>query len=182
MPKMSYEVCMDFLKLYESYKDISEGELRECVVSLEDIGSGAEVVDIANGIANAEIRLRLIEKAIRLGATFTEDDYLALDGKISSQLYIDLAKYGQMDLGSAENVARVLQEIFDPNAKRALYERAYIDDVRFTPAQLDRIGYDDIDSAHDNEDYCEDDTERPKGLGCLGAFLALGTLFSRKKK
>ena len=54
---------MDFLKLYESYKDISEGELRECVVSLEDIGSGAEVVDIANGIANAEIRLRLIEKA-----------------------------------------------------------------------------------------------------------------------
>ena len=173
---------MDFVRLYESYKYMSERELRERVVALEDIGNGDEVIDIADGITNVEIRLRLIEKAIKLGATFTEENYLALDGLISSQLYVDLAKYGDLELGTAEDVTSVLEQITDPNAKRALYERAYIDDVRFTPSQLDRIGYDDIDSAHDNEDYREDDKAMPKGAGCLFALVAFTSLFSRKKK
>ena len=147
--------------LYNEYSKMNESELRDAILSLTDIGTGHEVTDVFSNVDNAEIRLRLIEKAVELGVGFTEADYLRLDDQIPSALYVKIAKYSNMIFGTAEEVTEALVAITDPNARRALYERSYIEDVNFTRSQLNRIGYEDIDSAHDE---VEDEATRSRGL------------------
>ena len=170
-------------KLYEEYSDMSDSLLRSSIMSLEDIGSGYEVVSVITDIDNAEIRLRLIERAMELGAVFDEDDFATLDGEIPSYLLVKLAKYGNIEFGASGDVADSLCCIIDENARRALYERAYLEDVRFTAQELDDIGYDEIDSAHDelyDEDEADEVTEE-KHYGCLWALL-FGLFFIGKPK
>lgn len=154
-------------RFYDEYSDMSDDVLRASVMSLENVGSGSEVVDVVTDIDNVEIRLRMTERAMELGAIFSEYDFERLDGEIPSYLLVKLAKYGKIEFGSSEDVADTLTDLIDENAKRALYERAYIDDIRFTSDQLEEIGYDDIDSAHDE---IEDELEE-KQLGCLWSLL-----------
>ena len=178
---------MNWNTLYGSYADMSEPVLRESVLFLTDVGMGCEVVDILSKTDNREIRLRLIEKAIQLGAVFTENDFARLDGEIPSAIYVNLARFARFEFGTGESVAHALASILDGNAKRAIYERAYIEDVKFTPGQLCLIGYEDIDSAHDTvEDDMADeeipDKQNHSGYGCLGALIGLGTIFGRGKR
>ena len=170
-------------RLYEEYSDMPDSLLRSRIMSLENVGSGYEVVSLLTDIDNAEIRLRLIERAMELGAVFDEDDFATLDGEIPSYLLVKLAKYGNIEFGASGDVADSLCCIIDENARRALYERAYLEDVRFTAQELDDIGYDDIDSAHDelyDEDEADEVTEE-KHYGCLWALL-FGLFFIGKPK
>lgn len=175
---------MDWYSLYDKYLDMPDHVLRASVISLSDIGLGSEVADIITNIENAEIKLRLIEKSIRLDATFSENDYARLEGEIPADLLVKLAKYGNMEFGMSEMVTEALENIVDENVKMALYERAYIEDVKFSKKQLDRIGYKDIDSAHDAaEDTQLSDTVRKGiGCGCLGVILGLGIISKLTKK
>ena len=84
--------------LYNEYSKMNESELRDAILSLTDIGTGHEVTDVFSNVDNAEIRLRLIEKAVELGVGFTEADYLRLDDQIPSALYVKIAKIQQYDL------------------------------------------------------------------------------------
>ena len=160
---------MEWYIFYEEYSNMSDVNLRNNVISLSDIGDGNEVVDVITNINNAEIRLRLLEKAMELDAVFTEEDFLNLDGEIPSALYVKLARYGNLELGTGEDVTFALESIFDENARRALYERAYIDDVKFTVEQLERIGYEDIDSAH--QPFMEERRSEKTGYGCMGCLI-----------
>ena len=169
---------MRWYELYIGYSTMTDDTLRSSVLSLNEIGSGSEVVDTITGIANAEIRIRLIEKAMALGAVFSEKDCARLDSYIPSFLLVKLAKYGNLEFGLPEEAASVIGGIADENVKRALYERANVEDIKFTPYQLELMGYDDIDSAHDR---IGENEEEKKQIGCLG-FLLLGWLLGCKKK
>ena len=175
---------MDWYSLYDKYLDMPDHVLRANIMSLSDIGLGVEVVNIITDITNAEIRLRLFEKALKLDAVFTEDDYARLDEEIPASFLAKLAKYGNIEFGTAEKVTEALASIADENAKRALYERAYIEDIKFSKEQLDRIGYEDIDSAHDVVEDTELSNTVQKGMacGCLGAILGLGIISKLTKK
>lgn len=152
---------MNWFDLYKKYREMPDAELREGVLSLDDMGRGSEVTEIVTGIQNLEIRMRLMERAIRMGAVFTEADVMKLDGTIPAYILVNVARYGSMELGSGDEVAKVLENLTDENVKRAFYERAYLDDVRFTPEELLRIGYEEIDSAHQTVE--EDDEPKKRG-------------------
>ena len=60
---------MEWNGFYNSYSRMTDVDLRGAVISLDDIGSGEEVTDVLTDISNAEIRLRLFDKAVELGAS-----------------------------------------------------------------------------------------------------------------
>ena len=78
---------------YDRYEDWSESTLRTRISSLEDIGYGEEVVDVVLDVSDEKLRVQLIRKAIRLGVTFTHDDFTNLDGEIPDELYAEVASY-----------------------------------------------------------------------------------------
>ena len=154
---------MNWLDLYKKYREMPDAELRAGVLALDDMGTGSEVTEVVTGIENIEIRMRLMERAIRMGAVFTEADVMKLDGTIPAYILVNVARYGSMELGSGDEVARVLENLSDENVKRAFFERAYLDDVRFTSEELERIGYEEIDSAHQTVEE-EDEPKKSGGL------------------
>ena len=82
---------------YDSFWDWSDSTRRTRISSLEDIGSGEEVVEVILEIADEKIRSQLIRKAMKLGASFTSDDFMNLDGELPSELYEELGKYTGYD-------------------------------------------------------------------------------------
>ena len=175
-------MTVNWSSFYEKYDSMSDSRLRECVMNLSDIGSGEEIADVITDIDNVEIKLRLLEHSMELDAVFTESDYARLDGEIPSFNLTKLAKYGNIEFGSAEEVAEAIADMIDEPASRALYERAYIEDVRFSAEHFELMGYDNIDSAYDEiEDDEEEEEKERRPIGCLG-FLLIGWLLSSKKK
>jgi len=165
---------------YNSYSKMTDSVLRETIISLYEIGSGEVITDVVTDINNAEIKLRLIDKALELKATFTESDFVRLEGEIPPALLVKLARFGEIEFGNGNDVADAITSIYDDNVGRSLYERAYVDDVRFTQEHLDRMGYENIDSAHDP--LVEDSRSQSKRYGCLAAFIGLGTVLGRRKR
>ena len=174
---------MKWVDFYKQYSDLDDATLRKAIMSLYDIGMGDEVAEAVDRINNAEIRMRLVERAMELDAIFTQDDIVILDNRIPSPLLVKLIKYGNLELGDADDITSAVENIFDRDACRALYERAYIEDVKFTSDHLDRMGYEDIDSAHDvlpeNNDAKK---STAAGCGCLGLLLGLGIISELTKK
>ena len=171
---------MEWNGFYNSYSRMTDVDLRGAVISLDDIGSGEEVTDVLTDINNAEIRLRLFDKAVELGAIFTEGNFVLLNGEIPSALLVNLARYGSVEFGMGEDVAEAIESISDDNLCRTLYERAYIEDVRFTSAQLERMGYENIDSAHDST--LEEKDPEIKRCGCLLALIGFDAFFGKRGK
>ena len=163
---------------------MSESKLGEAVFSLDYVGPGAEVAEVVTDIKNPEIRMRLVERAMELDADFSAEDFEILDTEIPSALLVKLARYGNVEFGSAEDVTCAIESISDESVRRALYERAYICDVQFTADQLDRMGYEQIDSAHQptGKKYLSDVAKEQMGCGCLGFLLGFGFLSKLTKK
>ena len=86
---------MEWNVFYNSYSRMTDVDLRGAVMSLDDIGSGEEVTDVLTDISNAEIRLRLFDKAVELGAIFTEGNFVLLNGEIPSALLVKLLEEGK---------------------------------------------------------------------------------------
>jgi len=78
---------------YGRYSDWSESTLKTRISSLEDIGSGDEVVEVCLNICDEKIESQLIRKAMRLGVKFTRDDILELDGELPEDMFCELACY-----------------------------------------------------------------------------------------
>ena len=169
---------MSWSTFYKDYHTMADSDMRQCVINLSDIGDGKDVVGVITTITNAEIKLRLLERAMDLGAVFTESDYARLDGEVPSFILTKLAKYGNIAFGTPDAVAESIAGIRDENAKRALYERAYIDDVGFVNSHFVLMGYENIDSAHDEIDGAYDEST---GMGCIPGLL-FGWLSVFKKK
>ena len=56
-----------------------------------------QLVDVILEIQDEKVRSQLIRKAIKLGATFTSDDFMNLDGELQAEVYEELGKYAGYD-------------------------------------------------------------------------------------
>ena len=72
---------------YDGFWDWSDSTRRTRISSLEDIGSGDEIVDALLEIEDPKIQAQLVRKAIKLGAKFTTDDFQNLEGELPDELH-----------------------------------------------------------------------------------------------
>ena len=82
---------------YDAFWDWSDSTRRTRISSLENIGSGDEVVEAVLEIENPKVKAQLIRKAIKLGVEFSSDDFMNLDGELPDELYEELGKYTGFD-------------------------------------------------------------------------------------
>ncbi len=88
---------MQWCDFYDAFWDWSDSTRRTRISSLEDIGSGDEVVEVVLEIEDTKIRAQLIRKAMKLGAKFTNENLLNLDTELPDDLFEQLGKYAQVD-------------------------------------------------------------------------------------
>lgn len=88
---------MQWSDFYDAFWDWADSTRRTRISSLEDIGSGEEVVEVTLEIEDPKIRAQLIRKAMKLGAVFTREDFAQLDGELSDELYAQLGQFTGFD-------------------------------------------------------------------------------------
>ena len=163
---------MEWSYFYDKYSELSDSKLKSYISLLEDIDSGSELVDAVVDIDNKDIKALLVRKAMQFNVEFDQDDFERLDDEIPSDLYVKLAREGNITFGTNEEVAQVLASIFDDAANDALYKRALKSGIKFTQEQLEWIGKDE------EEEYeAPQPTTNNSGCGCLGFLFGLGLLF-----
>ena len=122
---------------YSRYFDWSENTVRSRISSLEDIGYGEEVVEVVLNLWDDKLKAQLIRKAMRLGVTFTHEDFINLKGELSDELYIEIANYGGFELELCEDNL----ENFHQTLRQA---EAYVDQVLQqieNPPKKHRVGF-----------------------------------------
>ena len=82
---------------YEGFWDWSDSTRKTRISYLEDIGPGDEIVEAILDIQDEKTRAQLIRKAIKLGAEFSQDDFMNLDGELPDEVYQQLAEYAGYD-------------------------------------------------------------------------------------
>lgn len=172
---------MDWETVYDCYYNLPDNILELKINVLDSIGPGDEVVDLITHIESDALKTKLIKKAIEFEAHWTLDDFNRLDGQIPSDLFVHLAKVGDVEFGDSDEVAEALQTIFDEDGNEALYQRALKSGIKFTKEQMEDMcrwvdDEEDEDYESDDEDYVEDEDEAPavqNNIGCLGFLLAL---------
>lgn len=82
---------------YDGFWDWSDSTRRSRISSLEDIGTGEEVVEVVLEIEDEKVRAQLIRKAMKFGVKFTSEDFMNLDGELSDELYEQLGQYSGYD-------------------------------------------------------------------------------------
>ena len=82
---------------YDSFWDWSDSTRRTRISSLEDIGSGEEVVEVVLEIEDPKVKAQLIRKAMKFEVEFTSDDFMNLDGELPDELYAQLGQYAGFD-------------------------------------------------------------------------------------
>lgn len=88
---------MQWCDFYDAFWDWSDSTRRTRISSLEDIGSGDEVVEAVLEIEGPKVKAQLIRKAMKLGAKFTNEDLVNLDTELPDDLFELLGKYAQVD-------------------------------------------------------------------------------------
>ena len=88
---------MQWCDFYDAFWDWSDSTRRTRISSLEDIGSGDEVVEAVLEIEDPKVKAQLIRKAMKLGAEFSSDDFMNLDGELPDELYEELGRYTGFD-------------------------------------------------------------------------------------
>lgn len=84
---------MQWYNFYENFWDWSDATRRTRIPSLEDIGTGEEVVEVVLEIEDERVKAQLIRKSMKLGARFSCDDFMNLDGELPDDVYAQLGKY-----------------------------------------------------------------------------------------
>ena len=150
---------MEWSYFYDKYSELSDSKLKSYISLLEDIDSGSELVDAVVDIENKDIKVLLVRKAMQFNVEFDQDDFERLDGEIPSDLYVKLAREGNITFGTNEEVAQVLASIFDEAGNDALYKRALKSGIKFTQEQLEWIGKDEEEEYEEYEEYDEDELD-----------------------
>ena len=159
---------MEWSYFYDKYSELSDSKLKLYISLLEDIDSGSELVDAVVDIENKDIKVLLVRKAMQFNVEFDQDDFERLDDEIPSDLYVKLAREGNITFGTNEEVAQVLASIFDEAGNDALYKRALKAGVKFSREQLEWIGKDE------EEEYeAPQQVANNSGCGCLGFLFLL---------
>ena len=156
---------------YDKYSEWSKSKLKSYISLLEDIDSGTELADIVADIEDDTCKVLLVQKALEFHVAFDQDDFEMLDGEIPSELFAKLARDGNITFGTNEEVAQILENIYDEAGGDALYQRAVKSGIHFTQEQLEILG-------RAEEEYDSPEPEsHPSGSGCLGALFGIGLLF-----
>lgn len=82
---------------FENHMDWAESTVRSRISSLEDIGSGDEVVEAILFLTSDKTKAQLARKAMRLKVEFTHDDFMNLDGELPDEVYREVAAYAGFD-------------------------------------------------------------------------------------
>ena len=82
---------------YDRHWDWEDSTKRTRISSLEDIGSGDEIVEVIQEIFDPKVTAQLIRKAMKLGAEFTVDNLLEIDGEIPPELFRELVAYSGLE-------------------------------------------------------------------------------------
>lgn len=88
---------LQWCDFYEGYLEWGDSTRRTRICSLEDIGSGYEVVEVIREIQDEKIRAQLIRKAMKLGVEITNDDFMELDGELPREVFEQLGQYAHLD-------------------------------------------------------------------------------------
>lgn len=88
---------MQWCDFYDNFWDWSDSTRRTRISSLEDFGSGEEVVEVVLEIEDEKVRAQLIRKAMKFGVHFTSEDFMNLDGELPTELFEQLGKYAGYD-------------------------------------------------------------------------------------
>lgn len=84
-------------EFYDLFWDWSDSTRKSRISSLEDIGAGDEIVEAVLEIEDSKVKAQLVRKAMKLGAEFTQEDFMNLDGEVSEELYVQLGEYSGFD-------------------------------------------------------------------------------------
>lgn len=82
---------------YEGFWDWADATKCINIASLEDIGTGEEVVEVIYEIEDPEVRSQLIRTSIKLGSKYTFEDFQNLEDELSNDIYQELGKYAGFD-------------------------------------------------------------------------------------
>ena len=162
---------MEWSYFYDKYSEWSKSKLKSCISLLKDIDSGSELADVVADIDDDTCKVLLIQKALEFQVAFEPDDFETLDGEIPSELFVRLAQNGNISFGTSEEVAQVLENIYDKAGSDVLYQRAVKSGIRFTHEPLKMIGR--CDETYDSASP----ESHPRGCGCLCALFGIGLLF-----
>lgn len=88
---------MQWTDFYDAFWDWSDSTRRSRISSLENIGTGEEVVEVVLEIEDEKVRAQLIRKAMKFGVKFTSEDFMNLDGELTDELYEQLGQYAGYD-------------------------------------------------------------------------------------
>ena len=140
-------------EFYNGHFDWADSTIRTRISSLEDIGTGEDIVEVAQNIEDVKVRNALIRKAMSLGAVFTRDDYCWLEGEISTELFAVLGAYAGFDPNDPDG--SLAQMRLEEEAEALAYEQA-------------EAYWDQVDTQLD--DYIAE-TAKPRRRYGLGYFL-----------
>ena len=84
-------------EFYEKYIDWSESTITSKISALEDIGPGAEVIEVLYELSSEKVKDRLVRKAMRMKSSFSHDDFMEIEGEISETVFKELATYTGFD-------------------------------------------------------------------------------------
>ena len=165
---------MKWSEFYNGYSEFSKKKLKSSISSLEGIDSLDELIIAAYDIDDKAINGSLVSKAVKFNVEFTLDNFCNLDGLIHPLFYKFVALKGNLILGTSDEVVEAISHIGDESGAFALYKRAVDSGLRFTDAQLDKMGQ--------NKDEYKGltmlaDKKRP---GCLRSLIAMIFLFGNE--
>lgn len=85
---------MEWNDFCDGYADWAASTLRARISALTEVGNGEEIVDAVLNIADGACKAQLVRKAIKLGARFSHEDFMNLDGELPDPLYKEIAARG----------------------------------------------------------------------------------------
>ena len=88
---------MKWCDFYDNYYDWADSTRKTRISSLEDMGPGDEIVEVVLDIEDPKVRAQLLNKAMKLGAVFSREDFADLDGELPAELYEKLGDYTGFD-------------------------------------------------------------------------------------
>lgn len=84
---------MEWYDFYCGYSEWADSTLRTRISSLEDIGSGDEVVEVIIDLPTEKLQVQLVRKAMRCGVSFTQENIDDLWGELPDEVCEELAEY-----------------------------------------------------------------------------------------
>jgi len=88
---------VEWWEFYEKYADWADPTRRTRISALEDIGPGAEVVEVVMYTDDPKVKAQLIRKAMELEVEFSQDDFSNLYGELPDELYAQVGQYAGFD-------------------------------------------------------------------------------------